>query len=115
MTASWSARHENEISGTTDVADHPVFADRKITKIIDGTAVTGWFVEDFTYAELRSLRARERMPALRAGNTAYDGRYEIPTFQEVIDLAARLARRRSIPRRSTRPTTARSGCRSSPA
>ena len=57
-------RHENEISGTTDVAEHPVFADRKITKIVDGTAVTGWFVEDFTYAELRTLRARERMPAL---------------------------------------------------
>ncbi len=67
-------RHENEISGTTDVAEHPVFADRRITKIVDGEAVTGWFVEDFTYAELRLLRARERMPALRSANTAYDRR-----------------------------------------
>jgi glycerophosphoryl diester phosphodiesterase len=80
-------RHENEISGTTDVADHPVFADRKLTKIIDGTAVTGWFVEDFTYAELRTLRARERMPALRASNTSYDGLEAIPTFDDVVALA----------------------------
>ncbi|HEU4945853.1 MAG TPA: glycerophosphodiester phosphodiesterase [Kribbella sp.] len=90
------ARHENEISGTTDVADHPVFADRRMTKIVDGTAVTGWFVEDFTYEELRSLRARERMPALRAANTAYDGREHIPTFDDVVALArqesARLGR-----------------------
>ncbi|GAA1608669.1 glycerophosphodiester phosphodiesterase [Kribbella sancticallisti] len=90
------ARHENEISGTTDVADHAAFADRKLTKIVDGTAVTGWFVEDFTYAELRTLRARERMPALRAGNTAYDGREGICTFDDVVALArqesARLGR-----------------------
>jgi glycerophosphoryl diester phosphodiesterase len=90
------ARHENEISGTTDVADHPVFADRRITKLVDGTAVTGWFVEDFTYEELRTLRARERMPALRAANTAYDGRELIPTFDDVVGLArqesARLGR-----------------------
>jgi glycerophosphoryl diester phosphodiesterase len=89
-------RHENEISGTTDVAEHPVFADRRITKIVDGTAVTGWFVEDFTYAELRTLRARERMPALRSDNTAYDGLDEIPTFDMVVALArqesARLGR-----------------------
>ncbi|MFF0340303.1 glycerophosphodiester phosphodiesterase [Kribbella sp. NPDC004875] len=82
-------RHENEISSTTDVAEHAVFADRKITKIVDGTAVTGWFVEDFTFAELRTLRARERMPALRASNTAYDGLEEIPTFDEVVALARR--------------------------
>jgi len=81
------ARHENEISGTTDVADHPVFADRRITKVIDGTAITGWFVEDFTYEELCTLRARERMPALRAANTAYDGRERIPKFDEVVALA----------------------------
>ncbi|MDX6241217.1 MAG: glycerophosphoryl diester phosphodiesterase, partial [Kribbellaceae bacterium] len=90
------ARHENEISGTTDVADHPVFADRRITKLVDGTAVTGWFVEDFTYEELRTLRARERMPALRAANTAYDGQEPIPTFDDVVALArqesARLGR-----------------------
>ncbi|GAA0957447.1 glycerophosphodiester phosphodiesterase [Kribbella koreensis] len=89
-------RHENELSGTTDVADHAVFADRRITKIVDGTAVTGWFAEDFNYAELRMLRARERMPALRAANTAYDGREGIQTFDEVVALArqesARLGR-----------------------
>jgi glycerophosphoryl diester phosphodiesterase len=50
-------RHEPEISGTTDVASHPEFADRKTTKSLDGTAVTGWFTEDFTLAELRTLRA----------------------------------------------------------
>ena len=90
------ARHENEISGTTDVARHAVFADRRITKIVDGTAVTGWFVEDFSYAELSTLRARERMPALRAANTAYDGREAVPTFDDVVALArqesARLGR-----------------------
>ncbi|GAA0604028.1 glycerophosphodiester phosphodiesterase [Kribbella sandramycini] len=80
-------RHENEISGTTDVAHRPVFADRRITKVIDGEAVTGWFVEDFTYAELRTLRARERMPALRSSNTAYDGLEAIPTFDDVVALA----------------------------
>jgi glycerophosphoryl diester phosphodiesterase len=90
------ARHENEISGTTDVAEHPVFADRRVTKIVGGTAVTGWFVEDFTYEELRTLRARERMPALRSPNTAYDGHEAVPTFDEIVALAryesARLGR-----------------------
>ena len=85
------ARHENEISGTTDVADRPEFADRRANKTIDGAALEGWFAEDFTLAELKTLRARERIPQLRPGNAAYDDRYEIPTFQEVIDLAARLA------------------------
>jgi glycerophosphoryl diester phosphodiesterase len=80
------ARHENEISATTDVADQAVFADRRITKIVGGTAVTGWFVEDFTYAELRTLRARERMPHLRASNTAYDGQEYIPTFDEIVTI-----------------------------
>lgn len=81
------ARHENEISGTTDVATRPEFADRRTTKSIDGTSVTGWFTEDFTLAELRTLRAVERLPQVRVTNTAYDGRYQVPTFQEVIDLA----------------------------
>jgi glycerophosphoryl diester phosphodiesterase len=85
------ARHENEISGTTDVAERPEFAARRATKTIEGAAADGWFAEDFTLAELKTLRARERIPALRPGNTEYDRRYEIPTFQEVIDLAARLA------------------------
>ena len=83
------ARHENEIAGTTDVAAHPEFATRRTTKVIDGRSVTGWFTEDFTLAELRTLRARERLPDLRPANTAFDGRHEIPTFQEVIDLAKR--------------------------
>jgi glycerophosphoryl diester phosphodiesterase len=83
------ARHENEISATTDVADHPEFAGRKTTKVIDGISLTGWFTEDFTLAELKTLRARERIPALRPRNTLYDGRYQVPTLQEVIDLARR--------------------------
>ncbi|MEO3777073.1 glycerophosphodiester phosphodiesterase [Micromonospora sp. B11E3] len=81
------ARHENEISGTTDVAARPEFAARKATKTIDGVAVTGWFTEDFTLAELKTLRAKERLPQVRVANTAFDGRFEVPTLQEVIDLA----------------------------
>ncbi|WP_240616850.1 glycerophosphodiester phosphodiesterase [Sphingorhabdus sp. YGSMI21] len=80
------ARHENEISGTTDVADRPEFADRKATRLIDGQEYSGWFTEDFTLAELKTLRARERLPDLRAGNMQYDGRFEIPTFEEVLQL-----------------------------
>jgi len=80
-------RHENDITGTTDVADHPEFADRRATRTIDGVERTGWFTEDFTLAELRTLPARERLPDLRPANTAFDGRYQVPTFQEVIDLA----------------------------
>ncbi|KTT70406.1 glycerophosphodiester phosphodiesterase [Sphingomonas sanguinis] len=79
------ARHENEISGTTDVASHPEFADRKTTKTIDGQTETGWFTEDFTLAELKTLRARERLPQLRS--TAYDGQFAIPTLEEIIALA----------------------------
>ncbi|WP_243451900.1 glycerophosphodiester phosphodiesterase [Sphingosinicella soli] len=79
------ARHENEISGTTDVAARPEFADREVTKVIDGVAVTGWFTENFTLAELKTLRARERLPELRG--TANDGRFEIPTLDEIIALA----------------------------
>jgi glycerophosphoryl diester phosphodiesterase len=83
------ARHENNIAETTDVAGHPEFADRETTKTIDGIEVTGWFTEDFTLAELRTLRARERLPLLRPTNTAFDGLYQVPTLQEVIDLAKR--------------------------
>jgi glycerophosphoryl diester phosphodiesterase len=86
------ARHENEIGGTTDVAAHPEFAGRRTTKVIDGVPFTGWFTEDFTLAELKTLRARERIPGTRQRNTIYDGRYEVPTLQEVIDLAERLSR-----------------------
>ncbi|MBN8212136.1 MAG: glycerophosphodiester phosphodiesterase [Xanthomonadales bacterium] len=80
------ARHENEISGTTDVARHPEFASRKTTKTIDGERATGWFTEDFTLKELKTLRARERLPELRS--TAFDGRFEIATLDEIIALAA---------------------------
>jgi len=88
------ARHENEISGTTDVALHPEFAARRTTKIIDGAAVSGWFTEDFTLADLKTLRARERIPQIRPANTAYDGLDSIPTLQEVIDLVKRETRQR---------------------
>ncbi|NEK86072.1 glycerophosphodiester phosphodiesterase [Blastococcus saxobsidens] len=80
-------RHENELSLSTDVAEHPEFADRHTRKEIDGQLCTGWFTEDFTYAELRTLRSIERMPALRPTNTAYDGRFGILTLAEVIELA----------------------------
>jgi glycerophosphoryl diester phosphodiesterase len=82
-------RHENNIADTTDVAAHPEFASRRTTKTIDGNPMTGWFTEDFTLAELRTLRAKERLPDLRPANTAFDGLYQVPTFQEVIDLAKR--------------------------
>ncbi|MFG2000762.1 glycerophosphodiester phosphodiesterase [Spirillospora sp. NPDC048911] len=87
------ARHENEISGTTDVAKHPEFTGRRTTKTIDGAKVTGWFTEDFTLAELKTLRAAERLPDIRQENTLYNGRYQVPTLQEVIDLAKRLSRK----------------------
>jgi glycerophosphoryl diester phosphodiesterase len=80
------ARHENEISGTTDVASRPEFAARRTMKTIDGVAVTGWFTEDFTLAEIRTLRARERLPRLRG--TRFDGQLGVPTFDEVLDLVA---------------------------
>jgi glycerophosphoryl diester phosphodiesterase len=86
------ARHEPDITATTDVADHPEFANRKTTKTIDGTATTGWFADDFTLAELKTLRAKERLPDVRQRHTLYDGRYQVPTFQEVIDLVKRLDR-----------------------
>ncbi|MEP2990723.1 MAG: glycerophosphodiester phosphodiesterase [Parasphingorhabdus sp.] len=80
------ARHENEISETTDVADKSEFADRKTTKTIDGREFTGWFTEDFTLAELKTLRAKERLPELREANMEYDGQFAIPTFEEVLQL-----------------------------
>jgi glycerophosphoryl diester phosphodiesterase len=83
------ARHENEISTTTDVAAHPEFAARRTTKVIDGIPFTGWFTEDFTLAELRTLRAKERIPGVRPQNTAFDGLEPIPTLEEVVELAQR--------------------------
>ena len=81
------ARHENEISETTDVEEREEFADRETTKSIDGRSVTGRFTEDFTLAELKTLRVDERLPELRQENTIHDGLYEIPTFDEVLALA----------------------------
>jgi len=94
------ARHENALavlrddggldteSTSTDVHARPEFASRLTVKQLDGHTVRGWFTEDFTLAELKTLRAVERLPALRAANTAYDGRYEIPSFDEILELAA---------------------------
>ncbi|GAA3369298.1 glycerophosphodiester phosphodiesterase [Streptomyces sannanensis] len=90
-------RHENDITGTTDVADHPEFADRRTTKTVDGTATTGWFTEDFTLAELKTLRAKERLPELRQENTLYNGRWTVPTFEEVLRWADEEGRRRGRP------------------
>jgi len=83
------ARHENDITGTTNVATHPEFAARRTTKLIDGESHTGWFTEDFTLAELKTLRAIERLPKLRPDNAKYDGQFEVPTLAEVIALAKR--------------------------
>jgi glycerophosphoryl diester phosphodiesterase len=80
-------RHENEIAGTTDVAARPEFAARKTTKLVDGQSITGWFTEDFTLAEIKTLRARERLPAIRPGSAKFDGQEHVPTYQEVVDLA----------------------------
>ncbi len=76
------SRHENEIGGTTDVAAHPEFASRRTVKTIDGERVEGWFTEDFTLAELKTLYARERLPQLRS--TAYDGQFRIATLEEIL-------------------------------
>ncbi len=83
------ARHENNITDTTDVADRPQFAARKATKVIDGSSQTGWFTEDLTIAELKTLRAKERLPMLRGDSSVYDGRFDIPTLAEIIVLAKR--------------------------
>jgi glycerophosphoryl diester phosphodiesterase len=80
------ARHENEIGGTTDVAEHPEFAARRRAQLIDGETMEGWFTEDFTLSELKTLRARERLPELRPQNRAFDGRFTVPTFDEIMTL-----------------------------
>lgn len=82
-------RHENDISGTTDVAAHPEFADRRTRKEIDGVELTGWFTEDFTWAELSTLRARERVPALRQASASFDGRYPLLRFRDLVDIVDR--------------------------
>ncbi|MFF3271190.1 glycerophosphodiester phosphodiesterase [Streptomyces chrestomyceticus] len=87
-------RHENDITATTDVSAHPEFADRKTTKTVDGVKLTGWFTEDFTLAELKTLRAKERIPGTRQHNTLYDGVWDVPTFEEVLKWADREGRKR---------------------
>lgn len=80
------ARHENELSDTSDVAAHPEFAARRRSKTVDGQLVAGWFAEDFTLAELQTLRAKERLPSVRPANARFDGLYQIPTLAEIITL-----------------------------
>jgi glycerophosphoryl diester phosphodiesterase len=100
------ARHENEIGGTTDVANRPEFAARRRAQIIEGETMTGWFTEDFTLAEIKGLRARERLPALRPRNRAFDGRFSVPTFGEILQLVTETNRQRSSgPRIGVYPET----------
>ncbi|WP_158865538.1 glycerophosphodiester phosphodiesterase family protein [Leifsonia sp. AG29] len=82
-------RHENEISGTTDVATRPEFAGRRTTKEVDGVALTGWFTEDFTWAELSTLRARERLPKLRQASSTFDDRYPLLRLRDLFELVDR--------------------------
>jgi glycerophosphoryl diester phosphodiesterase len=102
------ARHENEIAATTDVAERTEFAARRTTKTIDGVPITGWFTEDFTLAELKTLRAKERIPQLRPLNARFDGDFTVPTLQEVIDLVrakeSELGRRIGIYPETKHPT-----------
>jgi glycerophosphoryl diester phosphodiesterase len=98
------ARHENEIGGTTDVADRPVFASRRREQIIDGERFEGWFVEDFTLDELKSLRCKERLPQLRPANRAFDGKDTIPTLDEVVALALAAGRPVGIYPETKHPT-----------
>ncbi|MGC3875336.1 glycerophosphodiester phosphodiesterase family protein [Halomonas sp. GXIMD04776] len=101
-------RHENELSGTTDVDERPEFADRETTKVIDGVPTSGWFSEDFTLEEIKTLRAEERIPETRPDNTQFDGQFEIPTLEEVIalvrDLEKRIKRKIGIYPETKHPT-----------
>jgi glycerophosphoryl diester phosphodiesterase len=90
-------RHENEIGSTTDVTDHPEFAERRTTKTVDGTVKDGWFTEDFTLDELKTLRATERIPDVRPGNVALGGTDQILTFDEVVAIAEQGYVRRGTP------------------
>lgn len=90
-------RHENEISGTTDVAKRREFADRRTTKRIDGESLTGWFTEDFTWEELSTLRARERLPKTRPTSVTFDGRYPIMRLDDLLDLVADASERHGRP------------------
>ena len=79
-------RHENEISGTTDVASRPEFADRRANKLIDGARLTGWFTEDFTWAELSTLRAVERLPQVRQASATFDGLEPILRLRDLLGI-----------------------------
>jgi glycerophosphoryl diester phosphodiesterase len=92
------ARHENEIGGTTDVAQHPEFASRRRTQVIDGETMSGWFTEDFTLSEIKRLRARERLGELRPQNAQYDGQFSVPTFDEIMQLVAAANGRKGVNR-----------------
>ncbi|KQQ05173.1 MULTISPECIES: glycerophosphodiester phosphodiesterase family protein [unclassified Rathayibacter] len=84
-------RHENEISGTTDIERRPEFADRRTTKRIEGADVTGWFTEDFTWAELSELRARERLATVRPASATFDGQFPLLRFSDLLALLDRAA------------------------
>ncbi|WP_367882170.1 glycerophosphodiester phosphodiesterase family protein [Rathayibacter oskolensis] len=107
-------RHENEISGTTDVERRPEFADRRTTKRIEGRDVTGWFTEDFTWDELLRLRARERLAAVRPASATFDGQFPLLRFRDLLALLDRAAEDApdappgSSPRSSTPTTSTRS-------
>ncbi|XP_032515871.2 uncharacterized protein LOC116769006 [Danaus plexippus] len=92
------ARHDNELGLTTDVGNHPEFSDRYRTQRVDGKEISGWFTEDFTLKEIKTLRAIERIPDIRPGNARLDGIFEVPTFQEIIDLVKSMqsSQRRNI-------------------
>lgn len=91
------ARHENDITNTTDVATHPEFAKRRKVRVVDGKRIDGWFTEDFTLAELRTLRAKEPLPEVRPASAMHDGLYQIPTFGEIAQLVrARSAEKRRV-------------------
>lgn len=90
------ARHESEITDTTDVADRRVFAGRRTIRTIGGRTVEGWFTEDFMLEELKSLRTKERLPELRPHSARFDGRFEIATFEEILDLLEQESRRRGV-------------------
>lgn len=80
------ARHDNVLDRTTDVAQRPVFAVRRTTRQVDGASITGWFSEDFTMAEIRTLRAVERIPDVRPANCRFNGQFTIPTLADVLKL-----------------------------
>jgi glycerophosphoryl diester phosphodiesterase len=90
------ARHENEIGATTNVADHLEFATRRKSKSVDGETTEGWFTEDFTLAELKTLRARERIADIRPENVRFDGQFEIPTFEEILALVRSVQSERDV-------------------